>query len=221
MPAVRFLFAEYLGTLLLVATVLGAGHMVASLEADPALGLIMIAICVGAVLFGVISAFGPISGAHFNPVVSLAFFLRRELSLSRLLSYTLAQVLGALSGALVANLMFERQPLTLSSVERAGSGIWLGEFVATFGLVLLILLLLAKAPQLVAPGVALWIVAGHVFTSSTSFANPAVSLGRMLSDAPSSISPGSMPGYLAMQLLGALAAFFVAKLFIEKKEEHV
>ncbi len=221
MSAVRFLFAEYLGALLLVTTVLGAGHMVASLEADPALGLIMIAICVGAVLFGVISAFGPVSGAHFNPVVSLVFFLRRELSLSRLLSYTLAQVMGAVSGALVANLMFERQPLTLSSVERAGSGIWLGEFVATFGLVLFLLLLLAKAPQLVAPGVALWIVAGHVFTSSTSFANPAVSLGRMLSDAPSSISPGSMPGYLAMQLFGALAAFFVAKLFTEKKEEHV
>lgn len=221
MPAVRQLFAEYLGTLLIVATVLGAGHMVSSLGADPALGLIIIAICVGAVLFVAISAFGPVSGAHFNPVVSLVFFLRRESSLSRLLSYTLVQVLGALSGALVANLMFEKQPLVLGGVERIGAGIWLGEFVATFGLVLLILLLVTRSPQLVAAGVALWIVAGHVFTSSTSFANPAVSLGRMLSDAPSSISPDSMPGYLAMQLLGALAAFFVAKLFTEKKEEHV
>jgi glycerol uptake facilitator-like aquaporin len=221
MPAVRALFAEYLGTLLIVTTVLGAGHMVAALDAEPALGLIIIAICVGGVLFGAISAFGPVSGAHFNPVVSLVFFLRRELSLTGLLAYTLAQVLGAVSGALVANLMFEKQPLVLSGVERSGAGIWLGEFVATFGLVLLILLLIARSPQLVAAGVALWIVAGHVFTSSTSFANPAVSIGRMLSDAPSSISPGSVPGYLAMQLLGALAAFFVAKLFTEKKEEHV
>ncbi len=221
MPAVRSLFAEYLGALLLVTTVLGAGHMVASLGADPTLGLIVIAICVGSVLFGVISAFGPVSGAHFNPVVSLVFFLRKEISLPGLVSFTISQVLGAVSGAVIANLMFEKPALALSDVERAGSGIWLGEFVATFGLVLLILLLLAKSPQLVAPGVALWIVAGHVFTSSTSFANPAVSLGRMLSDAPSSISPGSLPGYLAMQLLGALAAFFVAKLFIEKKVEHV
>ncbi len=221
MPAVRSLFAEYLGTLLIVTTVLGAGHMVASLDAEPALGLIIIAICVGGVLFGAISALGPVSGAHFNPVVSLVFFLRRELSLSGLLSFAFAQVLGAVSGALVANLMFEKQPLALSGVERSGAGIWLGEFVATFGLVLLILLLVTRSPQLVAAGVALWIVAGHVFTSSTSFANPAVSIGRMLSDAPSSISPGSLPGYLAMQLLGALAAFFVAKLFTEKKEEHV
>ncbi len=221
MPAVRSLFAEYLGTLLVVATVLGAGHMVASLDAQPALGLIIIAICVGAVLFGVISALGPVSGAHFNPVVSLVYFLRRGLSLPGLISFAFAQVLGAVSGAIVANLMFEKQPLVLSGVERIGAGIWLGEFVATFGLVLLILLLASRSPQLVAPAVALWIVAGHVFTASTSFANPAVSLGRMLSDAPSSISPGSIPGYLAMQLLGALAAFFVAKLFTEKKEEHV
>jgi glycerol uptake facilitator-like aquaporin len=221
MPAVRSLFAEYLGTLLVVATVLGAGHMVASLDAQPALGLIIIAICVGAVLFGAISALGPVSGAHFNPVVSLVFFLRRELSLPGLISFAFAQVLGAVSGAIVANLMFEKQPLVLSGVERIGAGIWLGEFLATFGLVLLILLLASRSPQLIAPAVALWIVAGHVFTSSTSFANPAVSLGRMLSDAPSSISPGSIPGYLATQLLGALAAFFVAKLFTEKKEEHV
>ena len=221
MNAVRSSFAEYLSTALVVATVLGAGHMVVALDAPPALGLLMIAVCVGAVLFGAISALAPISGAHLNPLVSMAFLLRGELSATSFLGYAIAQTLGALSGAAVANLMFEKSIFTLSTIDRAGSGVFLGEVLATFGLVLLILLLVERSAHLIPAAVSLWIVAGHIFTSSTSFANPAVSLGRMLSDAPSSISPASMPGYLLAQLVGLALALFVSKLLTQKKADHV
>lgn len=221
MKAVSSHFAEYLGTALIVATVLGAGHMVTALQAPAALGLLMIAVCVGAVLFGAIAAFAPISGAHFNPLVSLAFLIRGELQAKRFFGYAIAQTLGAISGAAIANLMFEKAPFILSNVDRIGPGIFIGEVLATFGLLLLILLLVEKSAHLIPAAVALWIVAGHIFTSSTSFANPAVSLGRMLSDAPSSISPNSMPGYLLAQLLGLALALIVSKFLIQKKADHV
>ncbi len=220
MNAVRRQLAEYLGTALIVATVLGAGHMVTVLNAQPALGLLMIAICVGAVLFGAISALAPISGAHFNPLVSLAFFISRELGVRDLVGYVIAQILGALSGAAIANLMFDKAAFTVSSVDRVGTGVFIGEVLATFGLVLLILLLARSSAHLIPAAVAIWIVAGHIFTSSTSFANPAVSLGRMLSDAPSSISPVSMPGYLIAQLIGFALALLVANLLQNKKPEN-
>lgn len=220
MAAVRSLFAEYLGTALIVSTVLGAGHMVVALQAPAALGLLMIAACVGSVLFGTIAALGPISGAHFNPVVSLAFLVRKELGLGKFVGYTLVQVLGAVSGAAIANLMFEKAVFSISSVDRLGTGIIIGEVLATFGLVLVILLLAESRPGLIPAAVALWIVAGHIFTSSTSFANPAVSFGRMLSDAPSSISPTSLPGYLIAQLLGLLLALLVTNFLLRKKAEH-
>ena len=221
MPAASKLLAEYLGTALVVATVLGAGHMVTALGAPPALGLLMIAVCVGAVLFGAIAALAPISGAHLNPLVSLAFLVRRELSVTDFFGYAIAQTLGALSGSAVANLMFEKSIFTLSTIDRVGPGVFVGEVLATFGLVLLILLLVEKSAHLIPAAVALWIVAGHIFTSSTSFANPAVSLGRMLSDAPSSISPASMPGYLLAQLIGLALALLVSKFLQIKKADHV
>jgi glycerol uptake facilitator-like aquaporin len=221
MKAVSSHFAEYLGTALIVATVLGAGHMVTALQAPAALGLLMIAVCVGAVLFGAIASFAPISGAHFNPLVSLAFLIRGELQAKRFFGYAIAQSLGAISGTAIANLMFEKAPFILSNVDRIGPGIFIGEVLATFGLLLLILLLVEKSAHLIPAAVALWIVAGHIFTSSTSFANPAVSLGRMLSDAPSSISPNSMPGYLLAQLFGLGLALIVSKFLIQKKADHV
>jgi glycerol uptake facilitator-like aquaporin len=221
MKALRQLLAEYLGTALIVATVLGAGHMVTSLNAPVALGLLMIAICVGAVLFGSIAALSPVSGAHFNPLVSLAFALRGEMEAKRFIGYTVAQLLGAVSGSALANLMFEKAPFTLSTVDRVGTGVFIGEVLATFGLVLLILMLVDKSAHLIPAVVALWIVAGHIFTSSTSFANPAVSLGRMLSDAPSSISPASMPGYLLAQGLGLALALLASKILNDKKADHV
>ena len=220
MAAVRSLFAEYLGTAMVVTTVLGAGHMALVLEAPAALGLLMIAVCVGSVLFGTISALGPVSGAHFNPLVSLAFLARKELGSGKFVGYVFAQTMGAVSGAALANLMFDKPALTISSVDRMGTGIFLGEVIATFGLVLLILLLIQEKPNLIPAAVALWIVAGHILTSSTSFANPAVSFGRMFSDAPSSISPASMPGYLLAQILGLALALVVSNFLIRKKAEH-
>jgi glycerol uptake facilitator-like aquaporin len=214
-------FAEYLGTGLIVATVLGAGHMVQSLGADPALGLIIIAICVGSVLFGAIAIFGPVSGAHFNPLVTLSMLIMRPQPRLESLGFVLAQLLGALSGAVVANLMFEKAALSLSSIQRIGAGVFLGEVLATFGLILIILLLVQQQKiLLVAPAVALWIVAGHVFTSSTSFANPAVSFGRMLSQAPSSISPDSVPMYLIAQFLGTGLAVLSFMVLTGKRKQN-
>lgn len=220
MSPVRSLFAEYLGTALIVSTVLGAGHMVSNLEAPSAIGLLMIALAVGSVLYGAISALAPISGAHFNPIVSLAFLLRKEQSVKVFISYVSAQVLGAISGALLANLMFEKSVFTLSEVDRSGAGVFVGEVIASFGLVLLILLLSEKNPTLIPGAVALWIFAGHIFTSSTSFANPAVTIGRVFSDAPSAISLTSVPGFLFAQLLGLVIAIVFYSLLTEKKVKN-
>jgi glycerol uptake facilitator-like aquaporin len=147
--------------------------------------------------------------------------IRGELQATRFFGYAIAQTLGALSGAAIANLMFDKAPFTLSTVDRIGPGIFIGEVLATFGLLLLILLLVEKSAHLVPAAVALWIVAGHIFTSSTSFANPAVSLGRMLSDAPSSMSPASMPGYLLAQVIGLGLALLVSMILNDKKADHV
>ena len=150
MFTLRPLFAEFLGTAAIVTAVLGVGHMVQQLEAGSALGLLMIALAVGGVLFGAISALGPISGAHFNPAVSLVFLIKRELGLGSFFGYVLAQLLGALAGAALANAMYGKTLLPVSSVERAGTGLWVGEVVATFGLVLFILLLAKNHAHLIA-----------------------------------------------------------------------
>lgn len=203
------LLAEALGTLSIVTTVLGAGFMVSALQAEAALGLFMIAAAVGSVLFIVISTLAPISGAHFNPIVTAAFWFRKELSSNQALAYILAQLLGAVIGALLANSMFN-QTTALSVVDRFNPGAMVGESIASAGLVFLILQLIEiKKENLIAPAVALWIFAGHVFTSSTAFANPAVTFGRIFSSAPSSISIESAGYFLLAQLLGLALALFL------------
>lgn len=210
--------AEFLGTALIVAAVVGPSHMLQLLGAEPAIALLAAAVVVAAVLFVVIEIFGPISGAHFNPAVSLVFLLRKELSPRDFVSYLLAQFSGAAFGALLGNLMFDRPAVSLSQNWRLGLGTSLGEVIATFGLVLLILLLLHwQKARLVGAAVALWILAGHLMTSSTSFANPAVSLGRSLTDSPSGIAPGSMFGFWLMQIIGALVALAVFSLLTKEK----
>jgi glycerol uptake facilitator-like aquaporin len=167
----------------------------------------MIAATVAAVLFVSISIFGPISGAHFNPAVTLAFLLRKAMAGTEAASYIAAQVLGAALGAVVANLMFGSSWLEVSEIERFSLPTFLGEVVATFGLVLLILLLVwHDKGQLIAAAVALWIFAGHIFTSSTSFANPAVTFGRIFSEAPSAISPDSALWFVLAQVVGMALA---------------
>ena len=210
--------AEFIGTLSVVAAVLGAGFMVAKLQVQSGLDLFMIASAVAGVLFVAITTLANISGAHFNPIVTLAFWFRKELATNQALTYITAQFIGAATGALLANLMFD-QPFALSEVNRLSPGALVGEGVASAGLVLLILLLvLFGKSSLIAASVALWIFAGHVFTSSTAFANPAVTFGRIFSSAPSSISADSAIYFIAAQVIGlALALLVFSQLRKERK----
>jgi len=204
------LLAEFLGTAMIVAGVIGAGFMVATLGAGFPLGLTMIAATVAAVLFVSISILGPVSGAHFNPAVTIAFLLRKAISSAAAAGYIASQVVGAIFGAVVANLMFEVPWLEISATGRFSAGTFLGEVVATFGLVLLILLLVKfEKSHLIAASVAAWIFAGHIFTSSTSFANPAVTIGRVFSDSAASISPDSALWFVLAQLVGMAVALIV------------
>ncbi len=206
-PLSAKLLAEFLGTALIVSGVVGAGFMTATLQSGYPLGLTMIAATVAAILFVAISIFGPISGAHFNPVVTLGFLLRKAIASGEAGSYIAAQVLGAVSGAVIANLMFGSAWLEVSKLERFSLPTFLGEVVATWGLVLLILLLVHfEKANLVAASVAAWIFAGHIFTSSTSFANPAVTLGRIFTEAPSGIAPDSALRFVLAQLIGMAIA---------------
>ena len=206
-PLSAKLLAESLGTALIVSGVVGAGFMTATLQSGYPLGLTMIAATVAAILFVAISIFGPISGAHFNPVVTLGFLVRKAIASGEAGAYIAAQVLGAVSGAVIANLMFGSALLEVSKIERFSLPTFLGEVVATWGLVLLILLLVHfEKANLVAASVAAWIFAGHIFTSSTSFANPAVTLGRIFTEAPSGIAPDSALWFVLAQLIGMAIA---------------
>lgn len=204
------LLAEFLGTALIVTAVVGPAYMLEDLAATPAVGLFAAALVVAAVLFVVIEIFGPVSGAHFNPAVSLVFLLRGQLGGKDFVSFVAAQFLGAISGAVLGNLMFERSWISVSQNGRLSTGTAIGEWLATFGLLLLILLLLHfNKAKLIGAAVALWILAGHLTTSSTSFANPAVSFGRVFNESTAGIGPGSMLGFWLFQILGALSALLI------------
>lgn len=212
------LLAEAMGTFVIVTAVLGAGFMVSNLSAEPALGLFMIASAVAGVLFVSIATLASVSGAHFNPIVSLAFWSRKELSSKEIGFYIAAQLLGAVLGSVAANGMFN-QLSAISTVDRFSFGAMIGEAIASAGLVFLILQLVdSKKENLIAPAVALWIFAGHLFTSSTAFANPAVTLGRIFSSAPSSISPESALQFFAAQAVGLLIALLISSQFRKAKK---
>jgi glycerol uptake facilitator-like aquaporin len=202
----RALAAEALGTALLVATVIGSGIMAERLSGG-SVGLALLAnsLATGAILVVLITTLGPLSGAHFNPVVSLVMALRRALPWSSLAPYAAAQIGGAIAGAILANLMFDLAPVTLSGTVRGGTGQLISEAVATFTLIGAILGGLAFAPQAIPWLVGLTITAAYWFTASTSFANPAVTLARTLSDSFAGIAPASAPGFIVAQLAGALA----------------
>ena len=202
----RRLFAEALGTGLLVATVVGSGIMADSMTDDTALALLGNTLPTGAILVVLITVLGPISGAHFNPVVSMVAALRRELPPSQALGYVLAQVAGGIAGTVVAHAMFEVTLLQAASTMRAGGGQWLSEGVATFGLLVTILLGVALARSAVPWLVGLYITAAYWFTASTSFANPAVTIARALTDSFSGIRPSDAPAFIAAQIIGALVA---------------
>mgnify|MGYP000452778915 CR=1 FL=1 len=213
------LLAEFLGTGLIVMTVLGAGFMTANLAAEASIGLTMIALAVAAVLFVAITVFAPVSGSHLNPIVSLGLLVRGKFGVSESFAYIVTQLLGGVAGAFVANAMFSSN-FALSEVSRITSGTFIGEVVASAGLVLIVLLLVEKQrSQLVAGSVALWILAGHLFTSSTSFANPAVTLGRIFSSSPSSISIDSALWFSLAQLIGLVVAILIVSV-LSRKESH-
>ena len=206
------LIAEGLGTALLVATVVGSGVMAETLAAGN-IGIALLAntIATGAILFVLITIFGPVSGAHFNPVVSLVFALRRELGLGLLVAYSLVQIIGGVAGAVLAHAMFELPLMQMSQHVRTGPAQWLSEAVATFALVLTILGTLAARPTAVPASVALVIVAGYWFTASTSFANPAVTVARAFSDTFAGIAPQDVAAFVMAQAIGGLSAWLVAE----------
>ena len=213
------LSAEFLGTAGIVAVVIGAGHMAAQLAAVPSIDLVMNALAVASVLFVLISLFAQVSGSHFNPVVTMVFWIRKEIASADAAGYVVAQIAGAISGALLANLMFGEAVFTQSQNIRSGMGIYVAEVVASFGLLLVILLLIQQGKNNLVPvAVPLWILAGYFFTSSTSFANPAVTIGRGFSDAGSSIAWESVPMFIVTQVLGALLGLGVATFFKSKTE---
>jgi glycerol uptake facilitator-like aquaporin len=202
----RRLVAEALGTALLVATVVGSGIMAESLTKDVALALLGNTLPTGAMLVVLVTIFGPISGAHFNPAVTLVFALKRELTPREAGSYVAAQIVGGMIGTVMAHAMFALPLLDASLKMRTGAAQWLAEAVAAFGLVATILAGLrferASVPWLVG----LYIMAAYWFTSSTSFANPAVAIARSLTNTFSGIRPVDLPGFVIAEFCGALAA---------------
>lgn len=206
------LTAEALGTALPVATVIGSGIMAEALAAgNMALALLANTISTGAILYVLITAFGPVSGAHFNPVVSAVFALRREIRWASALAFGLAQITGGIGGTLLAHGMFGQELVQFSGHARTGFPQWLSEAVATFALVLTILGTLRSRPQAVPVSVALVIVAAYWFTASTSFANPAVTIARSLSDTFAGIAPGDVPGFVGAQVIGGALAWVAAE----------
>ena len=206
----RRLAAEFIGTAFLLATVVGSGIMGETLAGgNVALALLGNTIATGAILVVLILIFGPLSGAHFNPAVTLSFLLRREITAGEALVYVGVQVAAAICGAMAAHIMFAEPVLMISTHARTGVGQWFAEFIATFGLVATILGCVRFRPDAVPYAVGLFITAGYWFTASTSFANPAVPIARTLTDTFSGIAPMDAPGFIAAQLVGAVAATLV------------
>ncbi len=214
----RRLAAEALGTAMLVATVVGSGIMADRLSDDVAVSLLGNTIPTGAILFVLITILGPISGANFNPVVTMVFALRKELEASAILPYVLAQILGGIAGTLIAHAMFELPIFQVSETVRSGSAQWTAEAVATFGLLLTILGGLRFKADAIPMLVGLYITAAYWFTASTSFANPAVAIARSLTNTFAGIRPLDLPGFIIAQIVGAvLASMLAAWLFADER----
>jgi len=213
--------AEFVGTALLVAIVIGSGIMAETLTSDVGVSLLLNQLATVLGLGVLIAVLMPISGAHINPAVSLAILLRREISGGEAAVYVMAQFLGAMGGVALAHVMFGRAVLEISGNDRLTTGTFVAEIIATSGLIAIILLLVQRGSSSVIPLVVpAWIGAGYVFTSSTSFANPAVTLGRMFTDSFAGISPPSGLGFMAAQLVGiAVALALVIPVITASKEK--
>ncbi|GAB7555074.1 MIP/aquaporin family protein [Novosphingobium sp. 11B] len=203
----RAVLAEGLGSLLLFATVIGSGIMAERLAGgNAAIALLGNTLATGAMLFVLITMLGPVSGAHMNPAVTLVMRLRGHIRTDAALAYVAAQLTGGILGVWLAHLMFDLPVLQLSTKLRDGQGQWVSEAVATFGLVLTILGTARMRPDNLPVSVAIYIVAAYWFTSSTSFANPAITVARSLSDSFAGIAPSCVPAFVAAQIVGAVVA---------------
>ena len=211
--------AEFIGTTLLVATVVGSGAMAQSLTTDVGLQLLINTISTVFSLGILIYLFAGISGSHFNPLVSISEFFGKRLSGRSLALFIIAQFSGGVFGTLLANQMFEKGTLIASTKIREGSAVWLGEVIATAGLLLIIELIRIQKLQAAAIVITSWIGAAYFFTSSTSFANPAVTFARAWTDTFAGIAPESVPLFIVFQILGATIGVLTARLFVSTKKE--
>lgn len=213
---IRKIAAEALGALLLTACVVGSGIMAEKLAGgNAAIALLANTLATMAVLGALIATLGPISGAHLNPIVSAVAWCRRQINFSTLTLYVVAHILGCCAGAILANVMFELPLIQTSAQARTGAAVWLSEAVATLGLVLVAFR--AGSINDAAWRVPLWIGAAYWFTASTSFANPAITLGRSLSDSFAGIRPDDVPAFIGAQVVGAIAGLALLQLFADRK----
>ena len=220
-PLAKRVAAEALGTLFLLAAVVGSGIMAERLAGgNMALALLANTVATGAALCALIISFAPISGAHFNPVVTLSFALRRELVWQDVLLYLLAQVVGGIGGVVTANLMFGLPAVFMSNHPRTGTAQLFSEFIATFGLVSVILATSRSQVAVVAIAVGAYISAAYWFTASTSFANPAVTVSRSLSDTFAGIRPVDAPGFALAELAGGMAATVLFRWLMPAQNDH-
>ena len=212
------LFSEFLGTCLLVAIVVGSGIMATNLSEDIGVQLLINTISTVFGLAVLIQILGPISGANFNPVVTMVDLILKRTNFLTLIQYGIAQIAGAITGAILANAMFSHSLIEISTKTRSGGNQYLGEIVATAGLILIINLLIHQEKTALIPViVASWIGSAYFFTSSTSFANPAVTIGRIFSDSFAGIAPGCVSKFIAAQLLGALIGLGLTKVLTHDK----
>jgi glycerol uptake facilitator-like aquaporin len=215
----KALFAEFLGTAVLVAAVVGSGIMGSNLSGDLLVALIANTIATVLALGILILTLGPVSGAHFNPVVSIALAIDQRFKAVTVAPYLAAQFVGAIAGAVLANIMFGAEAIQVSSKGMPGDGAVIGEVVATAGLVFIILnLIQTKRTDLIPVAVPAWIGAGYFFTSSTSFANPAATVGRIFTDSFAGIGPQTVPSFVIAQLLGAALGIVLAKTLANSKK---
>ena len=210
------LLAEGLGTAFLLIGVVGSGIMGAALTDDTALALLANAIATGCILYVLITILGPISGAHFNPAVTLAFWLRSEIGTREGLAFVAVQIIGGIMGVWLTHFIFDLDIFQLSTTHRTGPAQWGSEILATFGLLFVIFGGLQSKPDAVPTLVALYITGAYWFTASTSFANPAVAIARSFSDTFAGINPAHAPMFIAMQIIGVGVAAFVLPVLLKK-----
>jgi len=212
----RRLIAEFIGTCFLLIGVVGSGIMAQTLAGENiALALLANAIATGCVLYVIITILGPISGAHFNPVVTLAFMVRKGISAADAFAYIPVQIAGGILGVWLSHAMFDLQIFQLSQTARTGTAQWIAEVIATFGLLFVIFGGIRHRPEAVPALVAMYITGAYWFTASTSFANPAVTIARAFSDTFAGINPMHAPGFIVAQLIGLGVALFVVKLLFD------